>query len=473
MNEFDEQLIDRDLSEALGGDAPAPELKQRILASVATPRTRRPSGRILPLPARRRPWGAYVAAAAALAIAIAAFGWAMTRPTTEVKPEEQTTPVSENPVKPERVKPDPRKEESPEPEPTPEPEPEPQDGGESEPKPEPGSTPEPEPEPTPEPAPEKPDDVVDKPQPKPEPETPDTQAPKEERKVVALLAVEGKLKYRTRDDGNWEKLEGLEIEPGWQLKSDANSDLTLANGTRVRFQGELSLDDSQLTLLGRRTEVYVDNLGLESTLALLRDELRMEMTGSEAYFEASGTGVEIICFEGGVTAGERIGARQTARFSARGLSGLRDVKANERAPHFMKDMPPRRVYFSGFDAETDGIARCKGENSSLTLKLEKELANVNGAELRLRFRPANAGALYVQLQQVAGQKQWGKWVPLAKKGEWLEWSIPLAELQRDDGRSEALMQVGDTFATINLFIQDGAAAELEVDWVEIVRVRKE
>jgi hypothetical protein len=469
MNEFDEQLIDRDLNEALGGDAPAPELKQRILASVANPRTRRPSGRIMPLPAKRTPWGAYVAAAAALAIAIAAFGWAMTRPTTEAKANEQPTPVSEKPIKREGVKPEPIREELPAPHPTPEPAPESE--GNSEPAPKPEPTPEPAPEPTPEAAPEKPDEIIEKPEPKPE--TPDTQAPKEERRVVALVAVEGKLKYRTRADGNWEKLEGLEIEPGWQLKSDVNSDLTLPNGTRVRFQGELSLDDSALTLLGRRTEVYVDNLGLESTLALLRDELRMEMAGSEAYFEASGTGVEIICFEGGVTAGERIGARQTAKFSSRGLSGLRDLKENERAPYFMKDMPPRRLYFSGFDAETDGIARCKGENSSLTLKLENELANVSGAELRLRFRPTSAGALYLQLQQVAGQKQWGKWMPLAKDGEWLEWSIPLSELQRDDGRSEALMQAGDTFATINIFIQDGKQAELEIDWLEIVRIRKE
>jgi hypothetical protein len=53
-------------------------------------------------------------------------------------------------------------------------------------------------------------------------------------------------------------------------------------------------------------------------------------------------------------------------------------------------------------------------------------------------------------------------------------SIPLAELQRDDGGEPgAFMGAGDTFATINIFIQDGKQAELETDWLEIVRVRKE
>ena len=65
-------------------------------------------------------------------------------------------------------------------------------------------------------------------------------------------------------------------------------------------------------------------------------------------------------------------------------------------------------------------------------------------------------------------------LPLAKTGDWLEWSVPLADLQRDDGAEPgAFMRPGEKFATINIFIQDGKQAELEIDWLEIVRVRKE
>jgi hypothetical protein len=216
--------------------------------------------------------------------------------------------------------------------------------------------------------------------------------------------------------------------------------------------------------------LYVDALGVAGTFALVRDEVRADVDGCECYFETSGSSVEICCYEGAV--GEVAGGRY-GKLSPRGLSGVRDLKDSERTPRLLRDMARRRLYFNGCDAETDGIARCEGENSSLAFKLDNELACLTGATLRLRFRPINAGALYVQLQQVAGQKQWGKWTPIAKAGEWMEWIIPLAELTRDDGRSEAAMQPGDTFVAINLFIQDGKQAALELDWLEIVRIRKE
>ena len=475
MNEFDESMLDRDLSEALGGDAPSADLKDRILARVASPRTRRPSGRVLALPAKRTPWGAYVAAAAALAIAVAAFGWAMTRPVTDAAPNDQPKPVSEKP-EPENPKPKPRPE-------APEPKPEsrapvPNEPGqdalpEDSPQPKPDPQPEPKPEPGPEPTPEKPDDVVDKPAPTPEPEQPDTQAEPDERTVVALVAADSKLKYRALESAEWQKFEGTEIELGWQLKADAATDLTLSNGTRLRFEGELALRAGEVGLLGRRTDLYVDGIGMTATLAVLREQLRLELAASEAYFEASGSAIEIMCFEGSVEAGETVSAGKYGKLSARGLSGLRALKDSERTPRLVKDMPPRRLYFHGCDNEAEGVARCMGENSQLSLKLAAAMASVTGAELRLRFKPSNAGALYVQLQQTAGEKQWGKWLALAKSGEWLEWSIPLADLMRDDGRSEAAMQPGDTFVNINLFIQDGKQAELELDWLEIVRVRKE
>ncbi len=479
MDPFEEHLLDRDLHEALGNDGPAPELKGRILDAVGRPaRTRRPSGRVMPLPVKRTPWGAYIAAAAALLLAVAAFGWAMSRPSEPTSP----TPVSqgnapardEKPQQPAPVEP------TPQPEPQPQHEPQPENKPEQLPGTEEGSDPLPAPEPTPQPQPqpEKPDDVVEKPEPRPEPEKPETEAKPEESAVVATVAGDAKLKFRFADSGDWLALNTSEVKQGWQLKADEATDLRLSNGTRVRFDGEVTINPGKLVLRGRRTQAYVDALGIDAPLAVTRDEygverdaLEMKLNASEALFDADGSSVEIFCYIGSVDAGETIEAGKRAKLYARGLGGLRDLKDSELAPRLLKDLSPRQLFSEQYDYHKGGYASCYGENACINLKLDNELTVVPGMQLRLRFRPLRAGALYVQLQKQAGELQWGKWTKLDKNGEWLEWSIPLTDLQRDDGRSEAAMQAGDAFININLFIQDGAEAELQLDWLEIVRVR--
>ena len=476
MDPFEEHLLDRDLHEALGSDGPAPELKGRILDALGRPaRTRR----VMPLPVSRTPWGAYAAAAAALLLAVAAFGWAMSRPSEPASP----TPVSqgnapEHNDKPQQTAP---AEPTPQPEPQPQPQPQPENTPEQLPGTEEGSDPlpVPEPAPQPQPQPEKPDDVVEKPEPRPEPEKPETEAKPEERAVVASVAADSKLKYRALASAEWLPLDSAEVLDGWQLKADAATDITLAGGARLRLDGELAISTERLELLGRRTQLYIDALGTEGTLLLHHEELRLELSGGEALFEADGGAVEIFCFSGSVQAGENVDAGKRAKLSARGLSGMRDLKDSEREPRLLKGMNPRVLYRNELevaegvkaDSVTGGVAKVSGENASLTINLPRELATLPGAELRLRFRPLKAGALYVQLQKQAGEMQWGKWFKLEQLGEWLEWSIPLTDLQRDDGRSEAAMQAGDAFININLFIQDGAEAELQLDWLEIVRVR--
>ncbi|MCZ7605848.1 MAG: hypothetical protein M5U25_07165 [Planctomycetota bacterium] len=480
MDPFEEHLLDRDLHEALGNDGPAPELKGRILDAVGRPaaRTRRPSGRVMPLPVKRTPWGAYIAAAAALALAVAAFGWAMSRPSEPTSP----TPVSQGnaparddkPQQPAPVEP------TPQPEPQPQPEPplenRPEQPPETEQKPEP--LPEPEPKPQPQPQPEQPDDLVEKPEHRPEPEKPETEAKPEESAVVATVAGDAKLKFRFTDSGDWLALNASEVKQGWQLKADEATDLRLSNGTRVRFDGEVTINPGKLVLRGRRTQAYVDALGIDAPLAVSRDEygverdaLEMKLNASEALFDADGSSVEIFCYIGSIDAGETVEAGKRAKLSARGLSGLRDLKDSEFTPRLLKDLSPRQLFSEQYDYHKGSYASCHGENACITLKLENELTVVPGMQLRLRFKSFKAGALYVQLQQQAGELQWGKWTKLDKNGEWLEWSIPFDELRRDDGRSEAPLAVGDRFKTINLFIQDGAEAELQLDWLEIVRVR--
>ncbi|NUO17305.1 MAG: hypothetical protein HUU03_12770, partial [Planctomycetaceae bacterium] len=82
MNRFDERMLDRDLEEALGHDAPA-DLRERILAARPSPRRR--STRIRPLPAGRRSRQTALFAAAAISLSVIAalvvlWSYVATRP---------------------------------------------------------------------------------------------------------------------------------------------------------------------------------------------------------------------------------------------------------------------------------------------------------------------------------------------------------------------------------------------------------
>lgn len=435
MNEFDEHMLDRELDEALGGDAPAPELQGRILDAMngKPVRTRRPSGRVMPLPAKRTPWGAYVAAAAAVILAVGVAFYALTRPDPAPKDEDYTARPGNTETAPDDT-PVPR----PGPEPELQPQPKPEDSGET---------------------------------PAPEPEKPDTQPKPEEHKVAGvLLSADSGLEYRVLEAGDWLKLQGNEIVEGWQLKADKPADLRLANGALLRFEGELRIKDNTLDVLGRSADVYVDALGTTGELTVRHTENSVRLSGSEVYVDASSSSLEVCCYVGTVNAGtETINAGYRAKVSSRGVSGVRELRDSDRSPRLLKDMPPRVLMREDFDG---GTKKVFGENSFIDHALKPELTNLPGMEIRIRFR-AKGGALYVQGLREAGNGQWGVWLPLGKQDEWLEWSIPVSDLRRDDGKGEDAPALGEVFRSLKIFIQDGKDAELEIDRLEIVRVRGE
>jgi hypothetical protein len=471
VSDFDDQMLERDLHEALGDDGPAPELRGRILDAV---NGRARPARIIPLPKRGTPWAAYVAAAAALVLAAGAAWYAMSRPSapstiTEPgtnperaadQPPSQPRPANQQPELP-PVVPEPQDPPQKQPQETPTEQPQKQLPETPPERPDPEK---PQPDEPPLPAPE-PDDVVE--QPAPQPDKPDTQAEPKTRVVAGTLLSDGGLKFRTSADSPWRDLDGTEIDAGWQLKAAKATDVQLANGGLLRFEGEVQLEAASVTTLVRAASLYFDTLGITGTFRVTHGELELSFADSECLLDTSSSAIEVFCFEGRVLcAGESVPGGQRGRLTARSLSGLRELRDVERAPKLLTGMTPRVLAKPEASA-----AKVSGENSFIEFVLKPELINVTGAELRIRFR-GRGGALYVQAQREAGVAQWGKWQPLSKQGEWQDWSIPLADLRQDDGRGDQPAAIGEALRVIKVFIQDGQDAELEIESLEIVRVRK-
>lgn len=496
MSDFDDHLIDRELNELLGGDGPSPDLKQRVLAAVGAVPARRHTGRVLPLPRKRTPWGAYAAAAAAMVLAVGATIFALTREQPQKQPDtaDQTAPTKpgldgsspgDKPVPADEPK-APGGEPGPAgPGPTPQPAPgrepdapeqQPGPGKHDEPETPAPETPKPE-----QPAPEPKREEVE--QPRPEPKQPEPTTPGEapnKRAVVATVVGEGKLKFREREEDKWLTLEG-EVHEGWQLQATKPASVRLADGALLRFEGELSITPAAVEIHSRRAELWLDCLGCETQYRVRAGVLDASITDAAALFEHNNSRLAISVFEGAVAAGGgSVASGQHARLSARGLSAPVVLTSAQRASALIKDMPARVLFAQHFEAPLpagdaridNGIARTEGENSHVALDLPKDMKALPGSVLRVRFKVTGANNLYLQLISVSGSEQYGLWRPVGKRGEWLEWEISFSELTRDDGHAQGPLEAGRPLTGFKVFVQDGKQAVLEFDYIEIVRVQK-
>ncbi len=480
-----DRLLDRDLREVLGGDAPDPALRDRVLRAA---QGKRHSGRLLPMPRKRSSWGAMIAAAAAIALALGVFAYAATQlnqqapgtapATTPSQPAPSATAAEGNrPQKaPQKAPQDQPKNQQDDTPPAPQRDPDQPAPAQPEPAaPQPGPSPEPS---APEPAPEPPRSDVESPEPGPETEPRTAPAPDSprERRVVATVSADAKLKFRADGTSKWQSLEGTEIEAGWQVQAARATDFTLSSGAQLRLDGELEWG-AHLKLTSRGTKLYIDNLGSEA-VTISADMGDCLVTGA-VYIELASTALELSILHGSVTCGsEKLAAGEFAKLAAKGLSGRRALKDAERAPALLRGMPPRVLLDREFhDGEKlfagtlrDGLAFCEGENSLVEFS-GNELLVLPGAQLRLRFRVTGGKALYVQIIDSYGNKQFGLWKPVAAQGEWTEWEIALSELQGDGNRGVAPPAEGDVIRSVKIYVQDGADARLELDRVTIVRVQ--
>lgn len=495
MNRFDERMLDRDLEETLGGDAPS-DLRERILGSHAAPPRRRTGRvRVLPPPQGRRAnqtaiWGVAVVALSLAAAIVVLWSYVVTRPAepTPGVAGGANTPVNVQPAsklpEPKGNEPAPQpREEAPQPE-SPQPQPS---------EPEPPTQPQPEAPPKPTPpieAPKPPDEVE---RPAPPSETPKetqpkpTDTPKVERVklgVVLALPKGVKLQVRESENENWREAEGAALFAGDFLKAAHAVDITLGDAL-VRFEGSLRLDKAEgairLDLLERKTQAWCDNLGGRTPFVIGLRELGAAMNDGVAHFEAGSASLEIACIEGNVSAGN--GTLEAGRFAAlsgKGLSKPRELTASERQPRLIAGMAPRKLLHEEFAEEPagklyggkikNGAVRAEGPGGLVAFDINPTLIAVKGAKLRLRYRVSDCSSIYVQFLGEDVSRQFGNEFTQRKQGQWLELEIRLDSLPFDAaGAGGAKMPLGLKLGKFQCYVRGDKNCTLEIDRLEVVR----
>ena len=493
MNRFDERMLDRDLEETLGGDAPS-DLRERILAAHAAP-IRRRTGRVrpLPLPAGRRSsqtaiWGVAVFALSVVAAAVVLWSYVVTRPaqsTPGVAGGAQNAPANVQPTPslpvPKVNEPAPLpKEETPKPQP-------------EEPRPQPPAQPQPEApqRPTPPSEAPKPPDEVEKPA--PPSETPKetqpkpTESPKAERVklgVVLTLPKGVKLQVRDSEGENWREAESEVLYAGTFLKAVHAVDFTLGDAL-VRFEGTLRLDKAEggvrIDLVERKTQAWCDNLGGRTPLLLGLRDLGAAMNDGVAHLEAGSTSLEVACVEGSISAGSStLEAGRFATLSAKGLSEPRELTAIERQPRLIAGMAPRKLLREDFTEEPagklyggklkDGVVRAEGQGGLIAFDINPTLIAVKGAKLRLRYRVSDCSSIYVQFLGEDVSRQFGNEFAQRKQGQWIELEIRLDSLPFDAaGAGGEKMPLGLKLGKFQCYVRGEKSCTLEIDWLEVVR----
>ncbi|CAG1000562.1 hypothetical protein PLCT2_03055 [Planctomycetaceae bacterium] len=497
MNRFEDRMLDRDLEESLGGDAPS-DLRERILAAHTAP-VRRRTGRVRALPpsqGRRANqtavWGVAVVALSLVAALVVLWRNVATRPSepapgvaggaqngpanVQLAPK-MPAPKTNEPVPQPKV-------EAPKPQPEALPE---------EPRPLPPSQPQPEPLPRPTPPGElpKPPEEVERPtppsegpketQPKPSP------TPKSERvKLGVVLAVPkgAKLQVRESESETWREADGDTLYAGAFLKVAHAVDLTLGDAL-VRFEGTLRLDTAEgairIDLIERKTQAWCDNLGGRTPLVFGMREMSATMNDGVAHFEAGSATLEIACIEGTVIAGNS--SLESGRFgvlSAKGLSKPRELSAGERQPRLIAGMAARKLLREEFTEEPagkiyggtlkDGVARAEGQGGLIAFDINPTLIAIKGAKLRMRYRVNDCSSIYLQFLGEDVSRQFGNEFTQRKQGQWIEVEIRLDSLPFDAaGAGGEKMPAGLKLGKFQCYVRGEKSCTLEIDWLEIVR----
>jgi hypothetical protein len=495
MNRFDERMLDRDLEETLGGDAPS-DLRERILNAHAAPQHRR-TGRVraLPVPAGRRSsqttiWGLAVVTLSIAAAFVVLWSYVVTRPNTPApdvaggaanSPAKNIKPAPTEPAPksnaPEKA---PRKEETPQPLPV-------------EPRPLPPSQPEEPSQPRPVPPseiPKRPDEVE---KPQPPGETPKetqpkpTEAPKVERaRLGTVLALHKgtKLQSRVSESDAWKDAEGDALLAGTYLKISHPADLTLGDAL-VRFEGVLRLEKAEgairIDLIERNSQAWCDNLGGRTPLILGLRELSARMNDGAAHFEANSSTLNITCVEGSVEAGDsKLASGQFATLSGKGFSKPRALTLAEQKPRLISEMAPRKLLHEEFSEEPagklyggtlkDGAVKAEGAGTMVAFDLSPTLIAVKDAKLRLRYRVTGCTTIYLQFLGEDVSKQYGMELTQRKQGQWLELELKLDTLPFDAaGPGGEKMPLGLKLGKFQCYVRGEKNCTLEIDWLEVVR----
>jgi hypothetical protein len=413
-------------------------------------------------------------------------------------------------------------EQPPKPQPQPE-QPKPED---PQPEPKPGdSIEQPRPKPKPDDTVEqpKPDDTVEQPKPEPKPDNtveqpkPDDTvvqpkddktgvAPGPEAVAVAFIPHDafrrgeyGRYKYRKSVEDEWKKYVpgGDEsgqswLYEGWHLQFGAG-DLYLTNGALVQLDGELSLHTHaqglRLELID--DDLYIDNVAASSTVFVTHEGMEVEVSQGASVIEYSSEKLSIFCIDGQVIAdGKVIAAGFAATLSKRGLSGIREAVKRDWNHPMITGAPARHLGIEEFttaplgkmisgrlEARTaallgkkeDGhVAVDTGREAAVGFGFDGEHETLRGEMVRVRYRATGAEKLVLQLFCPARNDNYGIDLASGKEGEWHILEIRLSDLRNRETHSDA-PEAGAKLSSFTLALEGKKDAQLEVDWVELVR----
>ena len=500
-----------------------------ISGAHSVPRSARPpAGRRMTAALPRRNWqgaGIVLSAVLLFALALVAFViWKGPADKSTGQPDTAEQPKGVQPgahgSSPKRSSPEEPQEHEPEKQPEPDPQPK------VEPKPEEG-TPEPQrpeeivEEPKPKTEPRQPEDVVEQPgpetKPAPEPEQPkDTvEQPKPDDKsdvkpapepvAVAFVPEDaheryefGRFAVKKSDADDWGGLPeqdqwgNIWLYEGWQIRA-AGGDLYLKDGALLNADGEFKFSShaNGVAIELIDDELYLDNVSSPGSVFITHDGLEMEVGEGAAVFEASQGKLEVFCVDGEVKAdGKTILAGHVASLSKRGLSAIKEAGRRDWSHPLITSAMPRRLGNEEFDeapaggmisarleartgkqlgTEQDGyVAIDSGRAAAVAFQFDGDHATLRGESVRVRYRATGAQKLILQMFCPARNDNFGIDLEPGKAGEWHVLEIKLSDL-RDRVSHKDAPPPGTVLSSFTLALTGQDNAQLEVDWVELVR----
>lgn len=488
MNQDRENLHDRYLDAALRDElGPKVDLTQRVLR--ATGQESRPA-RVIPMPRRAPVWRPLAAAAAVLVAAgLGVYALVQVLPQNPQNPATATKGANEAMPAPRPVVPAPN--EAPGPQPAHQPK---ANEPEYEPLP---PLPEPEPKPpeevkrpdTPAPEPRLPEGEVKKDPEPSDPEgwtdppeswpgkTPEGTQPRQRAVLCAEFKTSRKDGLRIANEGKWIVLPaGQALREGDRVKVSGFADLTLADGTLLRLDGEMALAlEDKLTV----AQLFDGTLfaDCKASLVISHENVRVTLNG-QAVVEQRVRSLDVAVLQGtAVAAGGELAAGRTARLEVDGFGRDKPISFADlqREHRFLKDKPERKALredFSAYAGEIwggevkDGILK-GGHDKARGLAFHFEPLTLRGNEVvRLRYRIAKRVDLVLQFG-TTGDGNFRYVIRGAEAGKWLEAEVPVTAFFTNMDESQKLAP-GTAVRRFQLHDDDGNVIEAEVDWVEVV-----
>ncbi|MCB9932049.1 MAG: hypothetical protein H6841_01365 [Planctomycetes bacterium] len=387
-------------------------------------------------------------------------------------------------------------------------------------------------QPKPESEPRQPEDVVEQPDPEtkpaPEPEQPketveqpkpdDKSEVKPEAKLVAVASFSAEGSHggdfgfavshlvRTADTEDWKgantpEARGVKLDEernvfwvmeGTQLKL-GGQEVALTTGCQVYVAGEVSLqiDASGMHLELIERDIYVDNQHTNSTLRVTRGDFELLIGEGAAVIESTKSKLDIFCVEGEVSAdGTIIPEGHLATLTNRGLSRIKEASRRDWFHPMVGAAPTRHLGIEEFDTEPSGnmisgrleertaeqlgggkaghVASDSGRDAAVAFRFDGDHATLRGESVRVRYRASGAQKLILQMFCPARNDNFGIDLEPAKAGEWHVLEIKLSDL-RDRVSHKDAPPPGTVLSSFTLALTGQDDAQLEVDWVELVR----